>query len=103
MAMNQMQQMIVNAQRMQRELNKALGALDEKEFKVSKGGIVEVTMLGSKQIKAINIDQDALEPDSKEMIEEAIIMAINEISTQIDEEKAAIEEKITGQSGGFGF
>ena len=32
--MNQMQQMLMNAQRMQRELQKAHAALAEKEFKV---------------------------------------------------------------------
>ena len=36
--MNQMQQMLMQAQKMQREMAKANAALDEKEFKVSKNG-----------------------------------------------------------------
>ena len=37
------------------------------------------------------------------MIEELIPMAINEALAQIAEEEEAINERITGQPGGFGF
>ena len=51
-----MQQMMAQAQKMQRELKKAMAALAEKEFVVSKGGAVTVTVLGNKEVKAIDID-----------------------------------------------
>ena len=98
-----MQQMMIQAQKMQRELKKAQAELAEKEFKVTKGGAVTVIVLGSKEIKAVEIDKDAFEPDNKEMIEEMIAMAINEANEKIDEEAEAINERITGQRGGFGF
>ena len=98
-----MQQMMIQAQKMQRELIKAQAELAQKEFKVTKGGAVTVIVLGSKEVKAIDIDKDAFEPDNKEMIEEMIAMAINEANAQIDEEAEAINERITGQRGGFGF
>jgi len=98
-----MQQMMIQAQKMQRELKKAQAELAEKEFKVTKGGAVTVVVLGSKEIKAVEIDKDAFEPDNKEMIEEMIAMAINEANEKIDEEAEAINERITGQRGGFGF
>ena len=98
-----MQQMMIQAQKMQRELKKAQAELAQKEFKVTKGGAVTVIVLGSKEVKAIDIDKDAFEPDNKEMIEEMIAMAINEANAQIDEEAEAINERITGQRGGFGF
>ena len=101
--MNQMQQMIMQAQKMQRDLQKALAALDEKEFKVSKNGMVELTITGNNTIKALDIDADALDPENKEMLEEAIKMAFEEALKQIAEERAEIEEKITGRAGGFGF
>ena len=50
-----MQQMMAQAQKMQRELKKAMAALAEKEFVISKGGAVTVTVLGSKEVKAIEI------------------------------------------------
>ena len=98
-----MQQMMAQAQKMQRELKKAQAELAQKEFVVTKGGAVTVTVLGNKEIKAVDIDKDAFEPDNKEMIEEMIALAINEAFEKIDEESEAINERITGQPGGFGF
>ena len=98
-----MQQMMAQAQKMQRELKKAQAELAQKEFVVSKGGAVTVTVLGNKEIKSIIIDKDAFDAENKEMIEELIPLAINEAMAQIDEEAEAINERITGQPGGFGF
>ena len=97
-----MQQMIAQAQKMQRELRKAKEALYEKEFTSSKGGLVSVVMMGNKEIKSINIDKDALEPDNKEMIEEMIASCVNELIEKIEDEEAELEERITGQRG-IGF
>ena len=98
-----MQQMMAQAQKMQRELKKAQAELAQKEFKISKGGAVTVTVLGSKEIKSVEIDKDAFDADNKEMVEDMIALAINEAMAQIDEESDAINERITGQPGGFGF
>ena len=99
--MNQMQAMIQQAQRMQRELKKAQEALDVKEFKVSKGGAVTVTVLGSKEVKSIEIDEAAFDKDNKEMVQEMIALAINEAIQQIEKEIAEFNERITGRSGGL--
>ena len=98
-----MQQMMAQAQKMQRELKKAQAELAQKEFVVTKGGAVTVTVLGNKEIKSVEIDKDAFDPDNKEMIEEMIALAINEALEKINEESEAINERITGQPGGFGF
>ena len=101
--MNQMQQMMIQAQKMQRELQKAYDELDKKEFKVSKAGLVEIVVLGNRQIQKIDIEKDGLDPDNKEMIEDLIVSGLNELFEKIDEEKDAIEERITGRKSGFGF
>ena len=75
----------------------------KKEFSVSKAGLVEIVVLGDKTIKSINIEEDGFESDNKEMIEELIISGLNELFEQIDAESEAINERITGRSGGFGF
>ena len=98
-----MQQMMAQAQKMQRELKKAQAELAQKEFKISKGGAVTVIVLGSKEIKSVDIDNDAFDAENKEMIQDMIALAINEAMEQIDEESEAINERITGQRGGFGF
>ncbi len=101
--MNQMQQMMIQAQKMQRELQKALAAIDAKEYKISKAGLVEIVVTGDKQIQSINIEKDGFDSDNKEMIEELIVSGLNELFEQISKERDAAEEKITGQKGGFGF
>ena len=98
-----MQQMMAQAQKMQRELKKAMAALAEKEFVVSKGGAVTVTVMGNKEVKAIEIDKDAFDEENREMVQDMIALAINEAIAQIDEEAEEINERITGQPGGFGF
>ena len=98
-----MQQMMAQAQKMQRELKKAMAALAEKEFVVTKGGAVTVTVMGSKEVKAVEIDKEAFDEENREMIQEMIALAINEAIAQIEEEAEAINERITGQPGGFGF
>ena len=98
-----MQQMMAQAQRMQRELKKAQAELAQKEFVVTKGGAVTVTVHGSKEVKSVQIEKDAFDLDNKEMVEDLIALAINEAIQKIEEESEAINERITGQPGGFGF
>lgn len=99
--MNQMQQMFQQAQRMQRELQKAHAELESREFKVEKSGMVEAIIMGDRSIKSLNIDKDALDPENKEMLEEAITLALNDAFQQINKANEEIEEKITGQRGLF--
>lgn len=98
-----MQQMMIQAQKMQRELQKAQDALSEKEFKITKAGLVTITVLGSKEVKSIEIEEDGYEKDNKEMVEELIVSGLNELFNQIDEESEEINKRITGRSGGLGF
>jgi len=98
-----MQQMMIQAQKIQRELKKAQAELAKKEFKVSKGGAVTVTVLGSKEIKSIEIDKDAFDAENKEMVEEMIALAINTAMSEINAAHEELTEEITGQPGGFGF
>lgn len=98
-----MQQMMIQAQKMQRELKKANEELAKQEFSVNKSGAVTVTMMGDGSIKSIEIDDDAFEKENKEMVQDLIVMAINELSEQIEEAKEEINERITGSRGGMGF
>lgn len=97
--MNQMQQMIMQAQRMQREMKKAQDAMEQKEFVVEKGGMVKLTVLGNRTVKSVEIDKDALDPENADLLCETIAMAVNEAMEEIQKESDAIQEKITGQSG----
>jgi DNA-binding YbaB/EbfC family protein len=101
--MNQMQQMLMQAQKIQRELLKAHQELEAKEFTVKKAGIVEVVVKGDRSIVSVTIEKDAFTPDNQEMIQDTIAMAINEALGQIKAESDAIDEKITGQKGALPF
>lgn len=98
-----MQQMIMQAQKMQRELKKAKDELAKQEFTVTKGGAVTVKMMGDKTIKSISIDEDAFDKENKEMVEDLLTLALNELYAQVEEAESKIEQKITGKAGGFGF
>ena len=98
-----MQQLMIQAQKMQRELKKAQDELHKQEFTLSKGGAVTVVVLGDRTIKSVKIDADAFEADNKEMIEDMIAMAINEALEKVDAAEAEINERITGAAQGLGF
>ena len=98
-----MQQMMIQAQKMQRELKKAMDELAKQEVTVNKSGAVNITMMGDGSIKAIEIDDDAFEKDNKEMIQDLIVIGINELTEKIEEAKEEINERITGSRGGLGF
>lgn len=98
-----MQQLMMQAQRMQRELKKAKEELAKKEFTLSKGGAVTVTMRGDKSIVSIDIKEDAFTANYKEDVEDMLTLAINELIKEIQTAEEEINSKITGQTGGFGF
>ena len=93
--------MLMQAQKMQRELQKAHAELAKKEFKVSKGGMVELVMLGDRSVQSLVIDKDALDPENAEMLSDTIALALNEALEQINKEYDEIEERITGKTGLF--
>lgn len=97
-----MQQILAQAQKAQRELNKKIAEIEAKEYKVTKGGAVTVTMLGSFEVTSVSIDKDAFDAENKDMVEDMIKMAINELVGQILVEKDRAQEEITGRKG-MGF
>lgn len=96
-----MQQMLMQAQKLQREMQKQKAELEQKEFEITKGGAVTVVVKGDKSIKSIKIDKDAFDPDNKEMVEEMVALAINEAIEKINIEEAAINSKVAGAGSLF--
>ena len=87
-----MQALMQQAQKMQREMEKAQKDLEAKEFEiVSAGGGIKVTITGKKLVKNIEIDEDIIDPEEKEMLQDMIVVAINEaISKVISEEQKIV-------------
>lgn len=95
-----MQQMLAQAQKIQRQMEKAQAELDKKEFIVTKNGAVTVKALGSMKITSIEIDDSLLTAEDKDMLQDMILMAVNELIEKISEESEAIKASATG---GFSF
>ena len=92
-----MQAMIRQAQKMQEQFAATQAELETREFKVtSGGGMVEVTMNGKKEITALAIKPEIVDPDDIEMLQDVIMAAVNEASKQVEETSNAELGKITG-------
>lgn len=95
-----MQKQMKQLQAMQREMEEAQAGLGEKEVTTtSGGGAVEVTINGNKEITALTIDKDVVDPDDVEMLQDLIIAAVNEGMRQIDQ---IVEDEMNRITGGLG-
>ena len=99
-----MNNLMKQAQRMQRQMEESQKELEEKEFTAKAGGgAVEVTVTGKKEVTKVVIDKDAVDPDETEMLQDMIMAAVNEALRMAEEANAAIMNKMTGGLGGFPF
>ena len=96
-----MNNLMKQAQRMQRQMEESKKALEEKEFTASAGGgAVEVIVTGGKTVKSITISKDAVDPEDVEMLQDLIVAATNEALKQVED---AEEQMLGGMTGGLGF
>lgn len=94
-----MQAMLKQAKKMQEQIEAKKAELEEKEYVVSSGGgMVEVTMNGKHEVKAIGINPEVVDPEDVEMLEDMLVAALNEATRQIDEEA---ERELDGVTGGL--
>lgn len=88
-----MQQIMQQAQRMQRDITKKKDEIDAMDF-TGKSEWVEIVFNGKREIKSFKILRDgAIENDDKEMLEDMIMIAIKDAFNKIDDET----EKKLGQ------
>ena len=81
---SQMQQMMKQAQDMQKQLDKAKNELAETAIEASAGGgMVVVEMSGAYELLNIKIKPEAVDPDDVEMLEDLVIAAVNETLNQV--------------------
>ena len=91
-----MNQMIKQAQKMQQDMLKMQEELEETTVEASAGGgMVTVTATAKKEITAIKIDPECVDPEDVEMLEDLILAAIKDAGTKAKEIK---DDKM----GGFG-
>ncbi len=74
-----MQQLMRQAQKMQEQLTKAQGELDEKTYEAAAGGgMVTCKISGKRELLEIKIKPEAIDPDDPEMLEDLVMAAVNE-------------------------
>ena len=85
------------AQKLQKEMAQAQQELEEKEFDASVGGgAVVVKVNGKKEVLSIKIKEEVVDPDDVEMLEDLVLSAVNEALKKAEEETANKMGKLTG-------
>jgi nucleoid-associated protein EbfC len=89
-------QMMKQAQQMQERLQKQL---DEMRVEATAGGgMVTVTMSGTKQVLALKIDPEAVSKEDVDMLQDLILAALSDAHRKVDE---AMQKQMTGMMGGL--
>ncbi len=97
-----MTNLMKQAQRMQRQMEEKTKELEEKEYTgTAGGGAVSVTVTGAREVTAVKIDPEAVDPDDVETLEDLVAAAVNEALRQVEEESTALMADMTGGMGGI--
>ncbi len=92
-----MNNLMKQAQRMQRQMEENKKLLDETEFTATAGGgAVEVVMTGAHEVRSLKISPDAVDPEDVEMLQDMLVVAFNDVLKQIS-------DKTSQMMGGSGF
>lgn len=93
-----MNSMLRQAQKMQEDMANLQAELEEREYEVSAGGgVVSVKINGKREVLAINIEPEIVDPDDIETLSDILIAAVNEAIKKVDQTSENEMSKITGQ------
>ncbi len=99
-----MNNLMKQAQRMQRQMEESQKEMETKEFTASAGGgAVEVTVSGKREVVKVKLKEEVVDPEDIEMLQDLIVAATNEAMRQADEANNEVMGKMTGGLGGFPF
>ncbi len=104
--MRQQQQMQQKIMKMQQDVKDAQAAVEAQEFTASVGGgVVSATVNGKKEVTAVVIKPEAVDPNDVEMLQDLVISSVNEALRQAEAAMDSAVEKATGglNLGGFGL
>lgn len=98
-----MNNLMKQAQRMQKQMEEKQRELEEKEWEATAGGgAVTVRVSGKKEVLAITLTEEVVDPDDIEMLQDLIIAATNEALRKAEEESNSMMSEIAGGIGGLG-
>ena len=94
MRQQQMQQKLL---KMQQEMNKAQEEVENSSFTASVGGgAVTAVVSGKKELTALTIKPDAVDPEDVEMLQDLVISAVNEALRQAEDAMSTSMNALTG-------
>lgn len=95
------QQMMKQAQKMQKKIEEAQAEASEEIIEASAGGgMVTVKMNGRQEVLGITIDKDVVDPEDVEMLQDLMVAAVNEA---VKKSQEAVQEKLQKVTGNLGI
>ena len=95
-----MQQLARQAQKLQQQMTKMQEELDAREFEAtSGGGMVTAKVNGKRELLALTIKPEAVDPDDVEMLEDMVLAAVNEALRTAADTAEREMGKLTGGMG----
>lgn len=100
-----MNNLMKQAQKMQKQMEDTQAELEVKEYEAcAGGGVVTVKINGKKEITSVKIAEEVVDPEDIETLEEVVMAAVNEvIRMQADDERERLGKITGGLGGGFPF
>jgi len=95
-----MNNLMKQAQKMQKQMAEMQTELESKTYEVSSGGgAVKIVINGKKELQEITISPDVVDPDDVEMLQDLVLTSVNEAIRQVEEASASQMGKLTGGMG----
>ena len=92
-----MQAMIRQAQKMQEDMAAKQEELNAREYDISAGGgVVTVKINGKREILAIDLEPEIVDPDDIETLSDILVAAVNEAIKRVDDTNNSELNKIAG-------
>ena len=92
-----MQQLARQAQKLQQQMTKMQEELEEREYEATAGGgVVTARVNGKKELVALTIKPEAVDPDDVEMLQDTVMAAIHEALRTATETSEREMGKLTG-------
>lgn len=99
-----MKNMMKKMQKMQKEMKSSQEELNETSFTgVANDDLVSITMNGQREVKSVNIKEEVIEMQDKELLEDLTLIALKDVLTQIDTKTEKVMGKYTNDLNIPGF
>ena len=89
--------MMKQVQKMQQDMLRMQEEMENKTYTAAAGGgMVKATVNGKHQLMALEIKEEAVDPDDVEMLQDMVIAAVNEAIREADTDSANNMSRLTG-------